>query len=204
MLWDPSILFLLCLNWWTVSPFIYDIMMISIDEIAVNVMIILFYSGLGWTIYGAYVKDPFVLVSNTPGTIVTVYYCFQTFRLEWLRNERKATIFVEACMYIIAYQTIVAGMHGVQRRGVVLPIVPLSRSLTIIIVWKCLLHQLWLFSFHRTSTKNEMIIFLQVNSLIGNFLMYGSPLSTVQTVFRQKRSNSIDPYLSICILLSGE
>jgi len=155
---------------------------------------------LGWIAYSFMTKDPFVLVANVPGLIVSVWlnngalklqYYEQFEKLHRQNNFGRTNTSTQPIAQRSEENNNHLDTNELDRQKCDLTVPPLTAHeywvLAIILIWIGILSGITF--FRTTTTFKKEVIGLCVN--VNLIVFYGAPLSTILTVLRSKDSKSI-------------
>lgn len=151
---------------------------------------------LGWTVYGYYTRDPFVVAANLPGLILSVWLNGGASKLQYLamcesRKQRENNQFVWDASRPI--EDSMADDHEVlltdaelKEREDMFVMVPQERALMrVLIVWSIVIVYVGWFS---SSDPANIVGFIVNLNLV---ILYGAPLQTMQHVISTKNAATI-------------
>lgn len=146
---------------------------------------------LGWVVYGYYTRDPFVVAGNIPGLILSIWLNTGAAKLQYLdlshkketsRREQWDASAPEDDGELQADSTPLFTLPSDEY----LVMVPQERALLrLLAAWAMVL--VWAGWFSATDPAVTVGLVVNVNLVF----FYGAPLQTMQTVLREKNSNSI-------------
>lgn len=153
---------------------------------------------LGWTVYGYYTKDPFIVAANLPGLLLSIWLNTGAAKLQYLevsetvkRQEQARAIrgHWDASSPIEAQESTVASLQEerkVEDTNQTLLFVPQEQALLrVLCVWSIVL--VWVGWFSTQNAASTVGIVVNVNLVF----FYGAPLQTMRAVITESNSESI-------------
>jgi solute carrier family 50 (sugar transporter) len=151
---------------------------------------------LGWTVYGYYTRDPFVVAANLPGLILSIWLNSGASKLQYLalsedrkRRENNRDVWdasrpVEDS-FADDHEVMLSDAERKEEENS-LVMVPQERALLrVLIVWAIVIVYVGWFSLLNPANIVGVVVNLNL------VLLYGAPLQTMRTVIATKNSESI-------------
>ena len=129
---------------------------------------------LGWCVYGYYTHDPFMLASNFPGLIVSIWLNIGAAKLQYHQNA------------ILLHRNEQENENEEEYRHSLMFVPQEILLLRILMVWLIILITVGWLGLVQNQAR---VIGILVN--INLLFFYGAPLQTLRTVIREKSSDSI-------------
>jgi solute carrier family 50 (sugar transporter) len=149
---------------------------------------------LGWTVYGYYTRDPFVVAANLPGLILSIWLNSGASKLQYLemcelRKQRESNQVVWDASHPI--EDSLADDHEVlmtdtNEQEDLFVMVPQERALMrVLVIWSVVIVYAGWFSTFNPSNVIGCIVNLNL------VVLYGAPLQTMHTVISSKSAATI-------------
>ncbi len=153
---------------------------------------------LGWVVYGHYTRDPFVVASNLPGLLLSIWLNSGAAKLQYLElmedgkikrisiQPQRIALYNDSAIYEDPEYLVPQAMQNPSPSEQAV-MVPQERALLqMLVFWSLVLIYVgWIDPSHHQAK----IVGTVVN--VNLVLFYGAPLQTMRTVIAQKSSKSI-------------